>query len=349
MESYHLCGMERIIRVRSLLIDRDEQSLTALGRAKEEELRKCGLIASPLFKAVCIAPMLQEQRLGYFSPSDLLIVISEEITRSSEETMRNIFLHELAHALDYYLHGVLSGHGALFRECCAAVGVDPGFEKNHVRTSLVKNNEKKNRIRKLLALSSSPFENEAAEAIRKAKALMARDGITLDERQDRKIYMVPMYQAKRFPFFIRMLLSYISDTTGVYIVISQDERAKTAVAYGSLEETEASIYLYDYLIGEMEREIRERRRNGEHISKDSFISGAIAELSRKTSDTVSDTALTAIKAENRKMAKEIIFPDVKLRRRSAVSHGGDAESYAKGLGFGTTLSIPMSIGHKALE
>ena len=86
-------------------------------------------------------------------------------------------LHELAHALDYALHGFLSGHSPSFRECCRMLGLDPGFEKSRVRLSAAERNGRKDRIRKLLALSSSPFENEASEAIRKAKALMAKEGI----------------------------------------------------------------------------------------------------------------------------------------------------------------------------
>ena len=177
---------------------------------------------------------------------------------------------------------------------------------------------------------------------------MARDGISLDERPDRKIYMVPMYQAKRFPFFIRMLLSYISDTTGFYIVISQDERAKTAVAYGSLEETEASIYLYDYLISATEREVRKLRAGGEKVSKDSFLRGVLSELSEKTAETSSDNALVAIRNENMHLAHEIVFPDTRISHRTLRSHGGDASSFSRGRGFGKKLDIPSGISRKKI-
>lgn len=342
--------MERIITVRSSETDITEKKLISIGRHKEKELTDKGIINSPIFNGVCIAPSLEEGKLGYFAPSGLLIAISEDVIENCDETtIRNIFLHELSHALDYNLHGALSGHSPKFRECCRIIGVEPGFEKSRIRSRMERNNEAKNRIRKLMALSSSPFENEAAEAIKKAKILMARNGISLESKKNERIYMVPLFQAKRFPFSIRQLLSYISDITGVYIVISQGPDKKTAIAYGSLEETELSIYLYDYLISSIEHEIRKRRKDGEKISKDSFLSGAIAQLSKKTADVISDNAIIAIKDENKRLTKKIIYPDVKLKRTITKSHGGDVSSYTKGLGFGSKLAVPTSIGKRELE
>ena len=342
--------MERTITVRSLRLDKAEEKLRILGRAKESELIRGGIISSQLFSDVCIAPSLEENKLGYFSPSDRLIVISEDVINdSSEETIRNIFLHELAHALDYKLSGRITGHSASFRQCCSIVGVEAGFEKSKVRKGLISSNEKKDRIKKLLALSSSPFANEAAEAIKKAKTLMARDGIELENDSEEKIYMVPLHEGKRFPFSIRALLSYISNTTGVYIVISQDGDNKRAIAYGNLEETEASIYLYDYIISASDREIRKLRNNGEKISKDSFLRGALRKLSEKTVDACADNALVLVRDENRKLTKKIVFSDTKLRTSTVRSHGGDSASFTKGMGFGSKLRVPSSIGRKELE
>lgn len=342
--------MERVIRVRSLKTDYAEAALTALGRKKEKELEEAGIIKSILFNAVCIAPSLENDKLGYFSPSGLLIVISEEVAENCDQnTLENIFLHELSHALDYSLHGTLSGHSVFFRECCRIIGVDTGFEKSHVQTGLKKENEKRERIRKLLALSTSPFANEAAEAMKKAKDLMARDGITLEKTENERIYMVPLYEGKRFPFSVRMLLSYISGLTGVYVVISQDGGKKAAIAYGSVEETETSIYLYDYLMSGAEKEIARLRNQGEHISKDSFLRGAISELTRKTEDTNSDNAIIAIRTENMKKTKRIVYPAVRLSRKMTRAHGGDASSYSKGVGFGSKLSVKTAIDRRELE
>ncbi len=342
--------MERIITARSLKTDHAESELTALGRTKEKELEEGGVIRQPVFNAVYITPPLEDGKLGYFSPSGLVIVISEEVVEKCDhETVVNIFLHEFAHALDYAINGYLSGHSPFFRECCRIAGVDRGFEKSHVRTGLEREKERTDRIRKLMALSSSPFANEAAEALKKAKELMAKEGIPMKRSPDVRIYMVPLYQAKRFPFSIRMLLSYISTITGVYIVISQEGDMKTAIAYGSVEETETSIYLYDYLVAGAEEEVRRLRKQGEKVSKDSFLRGAVSELTRKTQNTAADTAIMQIRTENMKLTKKIVFPDTKLTRRVSRSHGGDSESYSKGVGYGSKLNIDPAIGRRELE
>ena len=200
-----------------------------------------------------------------------------------------------------------------------------------------------------LGISTSGNSKNVYQAMKKAKDLMARDGITLEKTENERIYMVPLYEGKRFPFSVRMLLSYISGLTGVYVVISQDGEKKTAIAYGSVEETETSIYLYDYLMSGAEKEIARLRNQGEHISKDSFLRGAISELTRKTEDTNSDNAIIAIRTENMKKTKRIVYPTVRLSRKMTRAHGGDASSYSKGVGFGSKLSVKAAIDRRELE
>ena len=342
--------MDRTIRVRSSAIDRQEAILEAFGREKERELMKQGIITAPLFSAVCVAPALEKGRLGCFYASSRLIVISEEMADEADETtLRNVLLHELAHALDHAIHGHLSGHSPAFRECCSILGLDPGFEKSRIKAGIAGREERKERIRKLLALSSSPFENEASEAIRKAKELMAKDGISMDEGKDERIYMVTLYQARRFPFSVRMLLSYVSDTSGAYVVTSHSaDGTKEAVAYGSLEQVETAIYLYDYLVSSTESEIGRLRAEGMHISKDSFMQGAVSALSRSTADGDTDKALAAIQSENMRLVQKLIFPDSRISVRRKRASGGDAWSYQAGKGFGSGLGIPDGIGRRRI-
>ncbi len=342
--------MDRTIRVRSTLTDRKEEELERLGREKEAELRAGGVTATPLFTSVCIAPDLEKGRLGYFSPQGRLIVISENLAWGDDgSALRGVFLHELAHALDFALNGRVSGHSALFRQYCSLLGLEPGFEKSRIRIDLDAREEKKERIRKLLALSSSPFENEAKEAIKKARMLMARESIEIGEEKNERIYMVTLHQAGRFPFSVRMLLSYISRITGVYIVTSYNgDGSKSAVAYGSLEETEASIYLYDYLMSSAEREIAKLRKKGRRVTKDSFLQGALSVLVSGTADESADRAIIAVQNENQRLAKKLVFPDTKIVTTTKRSHAGDAGSYAEGKGFGSKLDIPPAIGRKKI-
>lgn len=344
--------MDRIIRVRSTKLDKEEESLKAIGRQKEAELRENGILLSreTLFKELIIAPLAEKGKLGYFDSRQKTIVISEELVSSAswDDTV-NVLIHEMGHALDYLQHGNLE-HSESFRKCCALLGIAPGFEKSKVRISLKQNDKEKDRVRKLLALSSSPFENEAAEAIKKAKELMAGKDIKIDDEDDEKIYMVSLFEAERFPSYVKALINYISESTGIYPVLEhRDATMKAAVIYGTLEEVEASIYLWDYLVSSSEMEIAKLRCKGMSITKDSFIRGAIAALKSKTEDSASDHAIMLLRNENKERALKIVFKDIKLRARKYYSRGGDARSFSMGQGFGSKLSVPERIGRKRIE
>ena len=346
----HHQTMERKISMRSLLTDKKRDTLIQLGREKERELIKYGVIHSLLFSDLLIAPALENKKLGYFSSSDKLIVLSEEMVMTSDEiTIKNIFLHELSHALDFAMHGTLSGHSALFHQCCRVLGVPPEFEKSKIKANARNAEEQRDRIKKLLALSSSPFENEAQEAIKKAKALMAKAGITETDHEE-KIYMVPLYAAKRYLFSVRTLLNYVATTTGVYIVISSEkDSTKKAIAYGSLEETEGAIYLFDYLTSAAERELSKLRKMNRSVEKDSFIRGMIKELSEHTADSSSDKALVIIRDKNRKLAKKIVFHDTRISERVVHTNHWNPKSFEEGRNFGSKLNIPRRIERKELE
>ena len=65
--------------------------------------------------------------LGHYDSSQHLIAIDISLTADSrEDDMQNVFLHELAHALDTALNGS-SAHDATFHEVCKNLGVDEKF------------------------------------------------------------------------------------------------------------------------------------------------------------------------------------------------------------------------------
>ena len=331
--------MDRTIRVRSSRLDRAAAELEALGREKESKLKAEGIINGPLFRGICIAPALEEGKLGYFSPSDLSIVISEDAVIScSGDTVRNIFLHELAHAVDWSISGAISGHSVLFRQYCRMLGTDPGFEKSRVRTGISADRSRKEKIRKLLALSSSPFENEAAEAIRKAQKLML-EGST--EAEERVIYTSELYEAKRLPFWTRELAWYASSSSGVYSIIVPRDDSRVITIHGSVEEIELAIYIFDYIISASDQEIRRMRREGRAVSRGSFICGAVDTLSEKTRGQTEEGALIAIGRENEELAKALIYSKSKVRTsysRTSINRN----SYDLGHDFGNRIDISRS-------
>ena len=335
--------MDRTIRASSSMIDKQIGKLWDLYNDKTAELH----IQPQIVSVILAVPSLPGNILAMFRPEDKAITIIEDVLISNPEDMENIFLHELAHALDWYLYKA-SGHGQTFRECCRMLGALPEFSRSHVRLSIDKQNSRRETIKKLMALSSSPFENESASAIRKARKLMAESG--LDGCAHEKIYMTALHSAGKFSYGTKMLLSYVEKASGVFIVTTHEGKERKAIAYGSLEEVEFSLYLFDYLSSSADREIRTRRKQGEHISKDNFMMGMIETLSSSTSESALDTSIIAIHDKNRDKAKRMIYPNTRLVTRSSRSSASfDDGSYGIGKCFGDNLEVPKAITRKAIR
>ena len=336
--------MHRTIGVRSTLTDGWIRRFREIEKEKEASLS----IFPPLVSMIVIAPMTEESRLGFFRPDNVSIVISESLIRNGgERDIINVFLHELAHALDHRRHGQ-AGHGPSFRECCRLLGIEEGFDKSHIRLELGEKAKRSERIRKLLSLSSSPFENESAIAIKKAQELMMEDG--QEGRSDERIYEAALLSSSRFSYGLKEVLGYTERMSGIFLLYIPSPEGRSAMAYGSLEEVEFSIYLLDYLLSSSERAIRGLRKEGRHVTKDSFLKGAIDVLSERTRTESIGNALIALRTENEKLARAIVYPETRLVRRSIRSSSiFDRSSYDSGKGFGRSLDISGSRRQKLIE
>ena len=133
-------------------------------------------------------------KLGYYDPSQDLIVLTEELLGDAATEMReNVFLHELAHYVDY-LHNHNSAHDATFGAICNGLGVDPDYSYAVVRGYIEKKQNMQKKVEKLVALSSSDFEGEAESAINKAKALMEKYSIDYTTEGKEEIYGIDFHK-----------------------------------------------------------------------------------------------------------------------------------------------------------
>lgn len=338
--------MERTIRVISARLRNEIIRLRKLQKDKEREI---GVFS--LADDIYISPTLSDDRLGFFRPSVLVIVLSEDLVASGDtEIIDNVFLHELSHALDYRLYGNI-GHGATFHECCRILGVKEGFDKSKVVLTRARSIGKIEKIRKLMAMASSPFENESAIAIRKAKELMVENGIGEEEEAaDEKIYFAALCSSLRLSFGVKEIVAYVGNTCGTCIVITHSRESKKSIlSYGSIDEVEFSIYLYDYLMTEIEKAIKEKRKQGEKVSRDSFIKGIVDILNARTKEESTDTALMVLQERNIDKTNRIVYPHASLKRNSGrTSATFDQESYNNGKVFGDKLNVPTSLKRKLL-
>ena len=314
----YIITVERIIKVTSDAINKERNRLIALAKSLEKSALKDFSINTSLFLDLLIAPHLPSSILGYFHEKYRIIVLSEDLMDLDISARDNILKHELAHALEFALSGTTTGHSKQFKSLTAYFGTDKEFEKAKIEKTIIEKSKMKSKVEKLLALSTSPFENEAMQALSKAQMLMIENHIDMkDKETEEKLFFAELYESGKTPHYISSILDFISYATGVFIVRSTKNGKSVSTCYGSLEEVEFSIYLFDYIISEADNEVKKAKKKGISITKNSFIMGAIPVMKKKLSTFSANTehALSLIRDENRILSKKLVFTNTRLRTK----------------------------------
>ncbi len=344
--------MKRTIEVmgdkESSLIEKLKAESASIERRAQKEFA----LRQPLYSAILFSPELPERALGLFIQDSRIIVLSDELIKDSisQNYIKNIFLHELAHALEYAVKGSTSGHSADFHRYCSFLGVEPGFDRAKVKALIDKDAKRRDKIEKLLALSSSSFEEEAESAIRMAQKLMTESSYS-DTEKEEKIYITVMAESGRISTGCAYLLNIVEKATGVFLVRSHSGSNSAIRAYGSLEEVEMAIYLYEYLDDAVDNEIKRLRKTGKKITRNDFIYGAYEKLEDRMSSTASDNsmAIVAINEKNRELATKLVFKNVRLHTEHRYIRSASRESMLLGSRFASKLKMPDKIQQKKLH
>ena len=185
--------------------------------------------------------------LGHYDPSQHLIALDLSLVPDSMEDVRqNVFLHELAHAVDTVLNGG-SNHDSEFKKICRNLGVDERFVK--AKTSVADKEKAKKKIDKLLALSASDFENEASAALAKAKELMLSNGLEyLYSDEEDQLYGCILENRKSLHTYEKNLAGFICRITGAFYFTESTNDRRLIKVFGSLEQVETTMYVYNDLI-----------------------------------------------------------------------------------------------------
>ncbi len=331
--------MDRTIKV---IGEKEEKVRAQLSFVEKETAQKAFMyygITRPLYKGLFFAHMDNETKLGLFDSSSEIIILSESLIDYPFYAVRNIFIHECAHAVDWYCHAEMTGHSPFFREVCENLGIDRGFEKARIKTDVTMKAKAREKLDKLLALSSSSFENEALVALEKARELIKKASLEeKDTDEEEKIYYVVVTQKGRIPTYIVYISIIVSENTGVFFVKDHTGDGVALTAYGSLEQCESALYLFDYLVSALDGEVERLRRSGKRISKDSFMVGAYDAIKKKTAGGKDSAIVRSIKLETEEKARRIAFRDTSLRTgHSRVNV--DKGSFDSGSSFGRNLDL----------
>ena len=346
--------MDQTIRVTG---EKESEVRIKLGLVEKElkdKIRKVWNISDPIYQEIFFVVFTMKDRLGEFDAEQGLILLSEDLIYQDFSLLKNVFLHEAAHAIDFALNGYGGcAHTPKFREYCALIGVEDGFDKARIKHKLDEDVKIKERMAKLMAMSSSPFENEAMIALSKARKLLLENSEALKEQNDKedKIYDVNLYEAGRLPYYLNRLAQFVGKATGVFIVkVLGTDKGTALRAYGALEEVEAALYLFGDLLSALDKEIKKLKKEGYKITKDSFVIGACPEMEKKLrmADTSSDNALVSLQNENKEKAKRLCFSGYSFRRTYS-NKSLDPTSMSLGQKFGEAMDISSSMGRKEIK
>ncbi len=333
--------MDRNIKV----IGEREEKVRVLLRPIESETASRAFryygITKPLYNGIFFAHMEKEEKLGAFLPSDEIIILSEELLNYPIGVIKNIFLHECAHAVDHIFNPSMTGHSSYFRDICDKLGVEKGFEKAKLKEDITLKAKKREKLDKLMALTSSSFENEALIALEKARELIEKAKLEDDMdslEKEEKIYMVDLYEKKRIATYITYISAIVTDSTGTYNVKNHTGESVILRAYGSLEQCESALYLFDYLLCALDNEVARLRKSGKKISKDSFMVGVYDAIRKKTEKSSSTELVKSIKDENKYKAKKLVFKDSTITSKASRVNL-DSGSFSSGSSFGESLDL----------
>lgn len=328
--------MDRTIKVIGEKEEKARILLVPIEKAVREKAYLNYGISRPLYNGLFFVHMKNERELGSFIPQERIIILSEELLDSTLSTLKNVFIHECAHALDYVINSSTSGHSPYFKEICIKLGIEEGFEKAKVERDLIKKGKSKEKLEKLLAMTNSSFENEAMIALNKARKLIEKEGL-FNKSEEEKIYMVDVYEKKRISAYIIYISLIISDNIGVFFVKEHINSEIVLRAYGSVDQCESTLYLFNYLLSSLEKEIKRQRKDGKAITKDSFMIGAYRALKEKNK-TETTALVKSIKNETEEKVRRIAFNDTHLRKSQSRVRL-DKSSYDSGSSFGKTLNL----------
>ena len=237
--------------------------------------------------------------LGYFDFESLLIGINRHLMLdASDEFLKNVLRHELAHYVCYILHGRdMADHGIEYRSLCRKYGwgrevYDAKVGRGEMALSLQRNREDEKvlaRIKKLMALGSSSNRHESESATLKANELLVKYNLEkarmdADDMDEESHYVLVAARAKRNNATLRALADILRNFM-VQPIFSRKTGHTALEIVGTRLNVELAAYVADFLRHEFERLWKKAQRENPGlkgmVAKNSFVRGLGRGLDRK--------------------------------------------------------------------
>lgn len=193
-------------------------------------------------------------RLGYFDASLYEIGVNQLFLLEEEEAIKNLLRHELAHYLTWIEWGTLpSPHGKEFHEICLRYGWSAEISKARVSIEKgVKKHQITRKVQKLLSLAESHHVEEAKAATLKARELLEKYQLTLEEDSDQKTAVRRILKAACSSPKLQAIASILRHFF-VYPIFNRGEKTIYLEIVGSPLNVEIACYVGDFLHHHLER------------------------------------------------------------------------------------------------
>jgi len=206
-----------------------------------------------------------KRQWGNWSPVKREISLSRNLVLNYPwDSIRDVLLHETAHQIAQQMRGASAetSHGPSFKRACAKLGIDPVASTKYVplqdrllRDASVPQDQRKIRIKKLLALAESKNRHEAEAAMLKAHELIAKYNIDhLDQGPVSDLISVFIGQpALRHPkeaYFLANLIQDFYFVRGLWVctyVMEKGKMGRVLEISGSIENIKLASYVNDFI------------------------------------------------------------------------------------------------------
>lgn len=292
------------------------------------------------------------------------------IENYSWSTTLQVLKHEMAHQLCCGLQGNRTPHDEAFQQACEKLGVLPEYRRaggclaELVEAGVAGSSATENgrrcieRMKKLLALSESSNEHEAALAMQKANELMEKyhiQSLGTGEKQSFS-YIIIDRKRKRIERYQRHICTILQDFFFVRVVLSRqydpdcNETYRTIELLGKRENVAIGEYCYHFLENRLLllwSSNRTRFNGSTRIEKNSYYLGLLKGFHQKLEEqrrgrkkTVSEPQLAALVVTEKQRLDEYValrFP----RLRKVASKGAKyyRNTYHEGVEVGKTISL----------
>jgi hypothetical protein len=207
-------------------------------------------------------------RWGMWDSVTRVLSISRHLIENfSWDAVINVLKHEMAHMLVNEHFKVQSWyHDATFHKACDIVGIahwacasEEDMAQSYSLHSSGSLNEREERlsqkVKKLLALATSPNEHEALLAVQRVKEIYQRHQMELLQNGERRshVYIIINHKQKRIAQFQSMITSILTSHFSVRVIYSSQYDArinthyKTIEILGTRENVTIAEYVYYFL------------------------------------------------------------------------------------------------------